>query len=111
WMEFARLGAISHGKGCYPGQEIVARLHFRGGGDKRVPVRVSADGPLDGAAELRDGDSEAGLLLQWVALPDGGSSALAVVRRESAEAATELTAGPRTLHVLPRAWPSLPATR
>jgi folate-binding protein YgfZ len=25
-----RLGAISLGKGCYPGQEIVARLHFRG---------------------------------------------------------------------------------
>ena len=26
-----RLGAVSFDKGCYPGQEIVARLHYRGG--------------------------------------------------------------------------------
>lgn len=26
-----RLGAVSLDKGCYPGQEIVARLHYRGG--------------------------------------------------------------------------------
>jgi folate-binding protein YgfZ len=26
-----RLGAVSFEKGCYPGQEIVARLHYRGG--------------------------------------------------------------------------------
>ena len=34
-----RLGAVSVGKGCYPGQEIVARLHFRGG-NKRACYRV-----------------------------------------------------------------------
>lgn len=104
WMAFARLGAISHDKGCYPGQEIVARLHFRGGGDKRVPVRIAADGPLDEVAELRDGDSEAGLLLQWVPLPGGGSRALAVVRRESAEAGTLLRAGEHGVRVLPSTW-------
>ena len=104
WMAFARLGAISHDKGCYPGQEIVARLHFRGGGDKRVPVRLSAATPLAGVAELRDGDSEAGLLLQWVTAPDGGSRALAVVRRESAEAGTALQAGEHLLEVLAPGW-------
>ena len=30
-LGLARLGAISLDKGCYPGQEIVARLHYRGG--------------------------------------------------------------------------------
>ncbi|HUD42430.1 MAG TPA: folate-binding protein [Dokdonella sp.] len=30
-LDLERIGAISFGKGCYPGQEIAARLHFRGG--------------------------------------------------------------------------------
>jgi tRNA-modifying protein YgfZ len=104
WMAFARLGAISHDKGCYPGQEIVARLHFRGGGDKRVPVRVASDTPLVNIGELRDGDSEAGLLLQSVPTPDGGGQALAVVKRESAEPGTTLHAGEHALRVLAPTW-------
>lgn len=31
WLGLDRLGAISVKKGCYPGQEIIARLHFKGG--------------------------------------------------------------------------------
>ncbi|MBL8298978.1 MAG: folate-binding protein [Rhodanobacteraceae bacterium] len=104
WLTFARLGAISHTKGCYPGQEIVARLHFRGGGDKRVPVRLSAPSALIGATELRDGGSEAGLLLQWVPAAEGGSRALAVVRRESAESGMQLQAAEHQLSVLASAW-------
>lgn len=104
WMAFARLRAISHDKGCYPGQEIVARLHFRGGGDKRVPVRLYSPAPLTGATELRDGGNEAGLLLQWVALPDGSSRALAIVRRESAAPGTPLDAGGQALEVLASPW-------
>lgn len=30
------LGAIALNKGCYPGQEIVARLHYRGGNKRRL---------------------------------------------------------------------------
>jgi tRNA-modifying protein YgfZ len=83
WMEFARLEAISHAKGCYPGQEIVARLHFRGGGDKRVPAVLAASTSLDGAATLRDASGgEAGLLLQWEADGAGAGRALAVIRRD-----------------------------
>lgn len=104
WMEFARLGAIAHDKGCYPGQEIVARLHFRGGGDKRVPVRLSAPAALTAVSELRDGDTEAGLLLQSVTTADGSSRALAVVRRESAQPGTRLQAGEIALTVLPQTW-------
>lgn len=106
WMEFARLGAIAHDKGCYPGQEIVARLHFRGGGDKRVPVRLSTPEALDAVTELRDGDTEAGLLLQWVTTADGSRRALAVVRRESAQPGRLLQAGEIALTVLPQAWPA-----
>lgn len=39
-----RLGAISVGKGCYPGQEIVARTHFLGR-NKRALCRLSGLDP------------------------------------------------------------------
>lgn len=39
------LGAVSFGKGCYPGQEIAARLHYRGAHKLRL-CHVRADAPL-----------------------------------------------------------------
>jgi folate-binding protein YgfZ len=52
-----QLDAIRFDKGCYPGQEIAARLHFRGG-NKRHPVRlqldaIAAPGTLVQAADER----------------------------------------------------------
>ena len=93
WMEFARLDAISHAKGCYPGQEIVARLHFRGGGDKRVPAVVVGNATADAGGLLRDtAGAEAGLLLQSVPRGDGGWRALAVLKRENAAPGCALAA-------------------
>lgn len=43
WLGLDRLGAISVKKGCYPGQEIMARLHFKGG-NKRGMYLVEFDG-------------------------------------------------------------------
>ena len=40
WLGLDELGAISVRKGCYPGQEIVARLHFKGG-NKRWLQRLA----------------------------------------------------------------------
>jgi tRNA-modifying protein YgfZ len=39
WLGLGRLGAIHVGKGCYPGQEVMARLHFKGG-NKRGLFRI-----------------------------------------------------------------------
>ncbi|HZP65606.1 MAG TPA: folate-binding protein [Rudaea sp.] len=39
WLGLERLGAVSVRKGCYPGQEVMARLHFKGG-NKRVLQHV-----------------------------------------------------------------------
>ena len=44
------LGAVSFDKGCYPGQEIAARLHYRGGHKRRL-VHVS------GVSPIRPGDA------------------------------------------------------
>jgi len=46
------IGAVSFSKGCYPGQEIVARSRYLGK-VKRHPLLVQ----LEGRAELRAGDS------------------------------------------------------
>ena len=81
--------AISFTKGCYPGQEPVARLHYRGHPNRTLRV-LELEGdeipPYD--AELVDGDGKAvGRLTSAVA--DGGSVlALAYVRREVPSDAT-----------------------
>lgn len=40
WIGLRELGAVSVRKGCYPGQEVVARLHFKGG-NKRWLHRIA----------------------------------------------------------------------
>ncbi len=70
-----RLGAVSVRKGCYPGQEIVSRLHFRGG-NKRWLHRLEfvADEPPPPGLVIATGDGAAtGELLQsaWTRRPQG----------------------------------------
>lgn len=52
-------GALAFDKGCFTGQEVIARLHFRGGVN-RVPVRLRGPGtpPAPGSA-LRNADGKA----------------------------------------------------
>lgn len=51
--------AISTNKGCYPGQEVIARLHFRGGQVKRWLMRIehlAASDDLRAGAVLLDAE-------------------------------------------------------
>ena len=43
FIDLDTLGAISFSKGCYPGQEVVARLHYRGTVKRRL-ARAHVDG-------------------------------------------------------------------
>jgi folate-binding protein YgfZ len=83
--------AVSFTKGCYIGQEPVARLHHRG-----RPNRHLRGLRLDGRAEagdlLRLGDREVGRVGSFCVSPAHGPIALAIVRRE-AEPGTELAVG------------------
>ncbi len=82
WLDFERLGAISFRKGCYPGQEVAARMHFRGANSRhlqRVRVRGAQQDPAGQVIRREDG-AEAGRLLQAVALDHGSWEALAVLR-------------------------------
>jgi folate-binding protein YgfZ len=65
-LDLQRIGAISLDKGCYPGQEIVARLHYRGGNKRHCEqIRISStEPPVSGGAILTEhSDSPAGNIL------------------------------------------------
>ncbi len=83
--------AVSFTKGCYIGQETVARLHYKGKPNKHLRgLRLSA-AAVPGAP-LRLGDKEVGTLGGAVVSPALGPIGLAIVRRE-AEPGSELTVG------------------
>ncbi|HEY7730281.1 MAG TPA: hypothetical protein VH950_05190 [Gaiellaceae bacterium] len=92
--------AISFTKGCYPGQEPVARLHYRGHANRGLRVlRLETDEVPEYDAELVHGGKQVGRVTSAVAA-DGGVVALAYVRREVPDDA-ELTCGnavARALH-------------
>jgi tRNA-modifying protein YgfZ len=74
--------AISFTKGCYPGQEPVARLHYRGHPNRGLRVLV-LDGELpDYDAELTLDGKAVGRVTSAAPDPDQGIVALAYVRRE-----------------------------
>lgn len=71
------LGAVSFGKGCFPGQEIAARLHYRGGHKHRL-CHIRGKVPLP-AGDIRSPDgAPQGCVLDTAAASDG-YEALAVL--------------------------------
>jgi tRNA-modifying protein YgfZ len=75
--------AVSFTKGCYVGQETVARLHYRGKPNRHLRgLRLSA--PASTGDVLRRGEKEVGRLGSVVVSPVHGPIALALVRREAA---------------------------
>ncbi len=83
--------AVSFTKGCYIGQETVARLHYKGRPNRRLRgLRLS--GAAASGASLRLGEKEVGTLGGAVVSPALGPIGLAILRRE-AEPGTELAVG------------------
>jgi tRNA-modifying protein YgfZ len=75
--------AVSFTKGCYVGQETVARLHYRGKPNRHLRgLRLSA--PAASGEELRLGERSVGHVGSVAASPALGPIALALVRREAA---------------------------
>ncbi len=74
--------AVSFTKGCYVGQETVARLHWKGKPNRHLRgLRLSA--PMPTGAALFLGDREVGRLTSVADSPAHGPVALALVRREA----------------------------
>jgi folate-binding protein YgfZ len=81
---FDELHAISYTKGCYVGQETVARVHFRGHVNKHLRgVRApGVEPPPRGATRHDDTGTQVGEVRSAVRSPMLGGIALAMIRRE-----------------------------
>jgi hypothetical protein len=73
------LGAVSVDKGCYPGQEIVARTHFRGK-TKRRCLRFESAEPVSPGDKVSDGERDIGEVVNAI-----GKDLLAVVPIDKAD--------------------------
>ena len=93
-VNFDKIGGVSFHKGCYPGQEIVARTQYLGK-VKRHLYRIHAANPLVAGASIFAPDSPdhpCGMVANAAPSPAGGYDAL-VVMQESFVESTNLTLG------------------
>jgi aminomethyltransferase len=90
---------VSFNKGCYTGQEIIARLESRGRLAKRL-VHLTAAGPLQAGDSLAAGEKSAGVITSAAAGPPG-AQALAYVKTAPLEQDQPLTTGDNAVSVSP----------
>jgi folate-binding protein YgfZ len=81
---FELVGGVSFKKGCYPGQEIVARTQYRGILKRRMVLAHMAAGtsaaPGDKLFSAAFGDQAAGEVANAATAPDGGIDMLVVAQ-------------------------------
>ncbi|MEX0373784.1 CAF17-like 4Fe-4S cluster assembly/insertion protein YgfZ [Spiribacter pallidus] len=102
------LGGIRYDKGCYPGQEVVARLHYRGQ-LKRQMYRLALEdaAPDPGAAVVDSDGSEAGTVVAAAPAAEDRVECLAVLRIDRANAGQLTVDGqPATPQPLPYPLPA-----
>lgn len=74
--------AVSFTKGCYIGQEPVARLHYKGRPNRHLRG-LKPDGPVSQGDPVRLGERELGQVGTAVLSPASGRIALAILRKEA----------------------------
>ena len=84
--------AVSFSKGCYVGQETVARLHYRGKPNRHLRGLRLAE-PAERGTDVLLGEKVVGRLGSVCVSPRLGPIALALVRREAQACATVTVAG------------------
>jgi hypothetical protein len=92
------LGAVSFSKGCYPGQEIIARIHNLGGVKRRARLYAAPGAPPAVGTPVLADLQAAGEVFRS-APSESGSELLAVVEHTSS--AATLTCGGAPLRELP----------
>ncbi len=84
---------VSFTKGCFTGQELVARVDSRGGNVPRHLVGLSMAGPVQPGDELVSGEKAAGVVTSAVPNPSGGWVGLGYLKR-GFDPPLRLAAGP-----------------
>ena len=77
-LNYESVGGVNFKKGCYPGQEVVARSQFRGTLKRRTYLVHSAASPVAGQEIFHSADDTqpCGLVAQAAVAPHGGFDAL-----------------------------------
>jgi folate-binding protein YgfZ len=102
-LSLEQLPAIAFDKGCYPGQEMVARLHYRGG-HKRHLHRAEVPAHVSAGTAVFDDDRDVGQLLDaYVECHASNGQALLVLNDDATAAfhrgALKTSGGDRIAHV------------
>lgn len=93
-VNLERVDGVSFRKGCYPGQEIVARMHYLGKPSRRMyRLRTTAPAAQPGTAVHNDHQREVGTVVDAQNTGDGGSRLLAVLQVTAADTPLQLPDG------------------
>ena len=106
-LNYESVGGVSFKKGCYPGQEVVARSQFRGTLKRRAFIAISDGQMTPGQDILANGDPDqpAGQVVQAAPRPEGGWAAIVSLQLSAKE--TPLSTGGAALQLLPLPYPLL----
>lgn len=77
-LNYESVGGVNFKKGCYPGQEVVARSQFRGTLKRRAYI-VHGESPMETGDEVfasTDAEQSCGTVAQAAASPTGGFDAI-----------------------------------
>ena len=110
---FDLVGGVSFRKGCYPGQEIVARTQYRGILKRRMAMghvdAPAAPAPGESVYSASFGEQAAGTVLQATRSPEGGYDLQVVAQIESLAARDLALGAPDGPRVEVRDFPALAA--
>jgi folate-binding protein YgfZ len=114
-LNWDALGGVSFRKGCYSGQEIVARTQHLGRLKERTLLAHVDSDPLPAGTRLFSsafGEQPCGTLLNIARAPGGGSELLAVAQLAAGELSLGAQAGPALTPIaLPYVLPTATAQR
>ena len=99
-INFELIGGVNFKKGCYPGQEVVARSQYRGTTKRRAFVLWSTQAAEPGAELFSSTDpgQPAGMVINAAAAP-AGSLGHAVLAELKLDARDAVASGAASLHL------------
>ena len=95
-LNYESVGGVNFKKGCYPGQEIVARSQFRGTLKRRAYL-MHGNVPLTAGEEVfheADATQPCGLVAQAAPAPEGGWEAIVSIQTAAAQGGLLTVGGP-----------------
>lgn len=88
-LSMERIGAVAFDKGCFPGQEIAARLHFLGGHKRHLHAATSLH-PLHAGDALRVNGRDVGIVLMTAASATGPTTLVVLDDAATAEETVDI---------------------